>query len=298
MKIINLSSINIDRNFSVDHIVRPGETIDSSNFDQSIGGKGLNQSIALARISDKVFHTGMINKDDSFIIDYLLKNKVNVDYIKKVSVPTGSAFIQIDKNGENSIILFHGANYKITKTYVDQVLRGFSQGDVIVLQNEISNLSYIIDQARKRGLFIVLNPSPINQGILDLDFNKIDLLLMNQTEACDISGIEEIDSITKYFRSTYKYLRCIISLGKAGAIYFDKKREIFQEAFKVNALDTTGAGDCFAGYFVGLLSKGETVEKSLEYAAAAGGLAVMKKGASASIPTYKEVEKFIKGTSN
>lgn len=294
MKILNFGSINIDNFFSVDHIVRPGETIDSNFYEEKIGGKGLNQSIALAKVLNNVFHAGKVNSKDSFIIDYFKENNVNTDYIRKTDVLTGSAFIQLDKVGENSIVLNHGANFDIDKKYINRVLSDFQENDILLLQNEINNIEYLIDLAFEKNMFIILNPSPINEDLLKIDFNKINMLIMNQREAEDISGEKNKDEIIDKLKKSYKNLKVVITFGKNGSLYFDEKTTFSQKAYKVNVIDTTGAGDTFTGYFVGLLAKSYDIKECLKYASSASALAVGVKGASNSIPEFSDVKNFLK----
>lgn len=294
MKILNFGSINIDEVFSVDHIVRPGETIDSNLFEEKIGGKGLNQSISLAKVTDEVYHAGKLNKKDSYIIDYFENNKVRTNYIRETDSSTGHAFIQLDKNGENSIVLYHGANFEIDKNFIDEVLENFSKGDIILLQNEISNLSYIIEKAYEKEMFIVLNPSPINDDLLKIDLNKINMIIMNETEAKDITGKKDLKDIIAKLKKDYQDLKVIITLGKEGSLYFEQKQDYDQKAYMVKAVDSTGAGDTFTGYFVGLMAKGIPIKESLNYASAASAMACKVKGASNSIPDFDQVKKFVK----
>lgn len=293
MKILNFGSINIDKIFSVDHIVRPGETIDSKLYEEKIGGKGLNQSIALAKVSEEVYHAGKLNTKDDFILDYLEDNRVNTKYIRKTEIFTGSAFIQLDKSGENSIVLSHGANYDMDTDFIDEVLADFGKDDILLLQNEINNLEYIIDEAHKKEMFIVLNPSPINEDLLKIDLNKINMLIMNETEAKDISGENDDIKIIDKLKFTYGNLKTIITLGQKGSIYFDENKNVSQDAYKVEVVDTTGAGDTFTGYFVGLMAKGYDVEECLNYACLASALAVKVKGASNSIPEFDKVKSYL-----
>lgn len=293
MKILNFGSINIDKIFSVDHIVRPGETIDSKLYEEKIGGKGLNQSIALAKVSEEVYHAGKLNTKDDFILDYLEDNRVNTKYIRKTEIFTGSAFIQLDKSGENSIVLSHGANYDMDTDFIDEVLADFKKDDILLLQNEINNLEYIIDEAHKKEMFIVLNPSPINEDLLKIDLNKINMLIMNETEAKDISGENDDIKIIDKLKFTYGNLKTIITLGQKGSIYFDENKNVSQDAYKVEVVDTTGAGDTFTGYFVGLMAKGYDIEECLNYASLASALAVKVKGASNSIPEFDKVKSYL-----
>lgn len=292
MKILNFGSVNIDSYFRVDHIVRPGETISAESVEKKPGGKGLNQSIAISKTCNNLFHAGLYGKDGLFIKELFEDNNIDTSYFKKTSSPTGNAIIQVDKNGENSIFLYKGSNYDIEDDFIENVLSNFSQDDFLVLQNEISNLDKIIDLGHKRKMKIALNPSPIDDLILNLDLNKIDILILNETEAKDISGEETKDDIVEYFKKNYPNLQVVLTLGSDGSIYFDKDQIINQKSYLVDTVDTTGAGDTFMGYFVASIYKEKTIKEALDIASLASALACTKNGASTSIPSLDEVLKF------
>lgn len=293
-KILNFGSLNIDKIYGLDHIVKEGETISASSYDEGMGGKGLNQSIALKRAGADPIHAGFVGEDDGdILLDYMAENEIDF-LVKKVSDKSGHAIIQVDKNAKNSIIVEAGANKNIDKSYIDQVLAEFDEGDYLLLQNEISNLQYIVDMASKKKMKIFLNPSPVDETIKTIDFNKIDSLILNENEAYGLSGCENSDEIIDYFRKNYKDLNLLLTLGKDGGIYSSKDTEIKFSSFKTHAIDTTGAGDTFLGYFLASISKGADLEKSLNIASLAAGLACSKSGAANSIPSLKEVEEYIK----
>lgn len=293
-KILNFGSLNIDKIYGLDHIVKEGETISASSYDEGMGGKGLNQSIALKRAGADPIHAGFVGEDDGdILLDYMAENEIDF-LVKKVSVKSGHAIIQVDKNAKNSIIVEAGANKNIDKSYIDKVLPEFDEGDYLLLQNEISNLQYIVDMASKKKMKIFLNPSPVDETIKTIDFNKIDSLILNETEAYELSGCKNSDEIIDYFRKNYKDLNLLLTLGKDGGIYSSKDTEIKFSSFKTHAIDTTGAGDTFLGYFLASISKGADLEKSLNIASLAAGLACSKSGAANSIPSLKEVEEYIK----
>ena len=137
---------------------------------------------------------------------------------------------------------------------------------------------------------ICLNPSPINELIFDLDLSKLDFLILNETEAKDISKFSDKDEIIKFFRKTYPNLKIILTLGSKGSIYFDKNQIINQKPYKVKAIDTTGAGDTFMGYFVGLYFDGNSIENSLKLASKASAQVCKINGAGISISTLGNIE--------
>lgn len=294
MKILNFGSCNIDYVYSLDHIVNPGETEKTSAMNIFPGGKGLNQSIAVARAGFKIYHAGCIGEDGAMLKTLLSENGVDVSYLKEVDTKNGHAIIQVSSDGENSIFLFAGSNESITHDFIDGVLNDFGAGDVLLLQNEISNVPYIIDTAYRRGMQIIFNPSPINERIAELDFNKLSYIIMNTVEAREISDTKTVDESLQFFKSHYPNLKIVLTLGKKGCVYTDSLNEIYQPAFCVKAVDTTGAGDTFAGYFVAELARGADYADVLKIASAASALAVSREGAAPSIPTKSEVMSALK----
>lgn len=292
MKIINFGSLNIDIFFRVNHIVKPGETISAQSIEKRAGGKGLNQSIALVKNFDKVYHAGSVGSDGAFLKEYLKGEGIDTSFIKESKNPTGNAIIQVDDKGENSIVLYKGANFDNDKEYIAQVLSKFDKDDILVLQNEINNMEYIIDMGYEKQMKLVLNPSPITKEVKKFDLNKIDLLLVNETEAKEITNCQDIDQIIEYFRENYPDLKVVITLGCNGSIFVDKENKICQEAYNVEAVDSTGAGDTFTGFFVAEFYKNNDVKDCLKLATKASALSVTKQGASISIPNIEEVKKF------
>ncbi|MDO5649418.1 MAG: ribokinase [Gallicola sp.] len=291
MKILNMGSLNIDLTYSVSHIVRPGETIESTGLQKLVGGKGLNQSVSLGRVSKEVYHMGFIGEDGDFLKEFLEKNNVNTDLISLSSERSGNAIIQVDSRGENSIILYHGANFEFTKEKIDPVLEDF-KGQALVLQNEINHMDYILKKAKEMGLFVFLNPSPITESLLKTDLSSVDFFILNETEAKDITGAKDLTDIDKKLLQLFPDAKFVMTKGKKGSVYFDSERSFEQKAHKVEALDTTGAGDTFTGYFISKYLEDRDVEKALAYGTAASALSVQNFGAAASIPHLSEVEDF------
>lgn len=291
MRILNFGSCNIDCVYSVDRIVRPGETVAADDLKLYAGGKGLNQSIALSRAKVSVFHAGCIGQDGEMLRELLLSCGVNTDYLITVGKKTGRAIIQVDGTGENSIVLYSGANFAVSRDYVDSVLSDFKSGDFLLLQNEISELAYIIDRAYEIGMKIMLNPSPFQKSLKELDLNKLTYLILNETEAAGFSGMSEPEEFIAWVRKKYPKLCVILTLGDKGSECICGDRRVYRPAFDVKAVDTTAAGDTFTGYFAAGLIGGKTIEKSLEYASAAAALAVTKNGAAPSIPELDAVER-------
>ena len=177
----------------------------------------------------------------------------------------------------------------ISSEQVDRVLGSFSKGDILLLQNEISNLGYIVKKAYRAGMKIILNPSPFNEKIQQIDFNMISYLILNEIEAKEISKCENAQEALTYFREKFPDLKVMLTLGSKGGVYQDGNGQRYCPTFKVNAVDTTGAGDTFTGYFVGGIAKGNSIEKILELASCAAAISVTRKGAAPSIPCVDEV---------
>ncbi|MBE6762384.1 MAG: ribokinase [Ruminococcaceae bacterium] len=292
MKILNFGSLNIDMVYDVEHIVTPGETISSLNMQLFPGGKGLNQSLAVRRAGGEIYHAGCIGDDGKMLSNLLLDNGVNLKHLKTIPQKTGHAVIQVEKSGENSILLFAGANHQVTTDFIDEVLSDFSKDDVLVLQNEISNLPYIVKTAAQKGMKIFLNPSPINEVINEIDFNDIYCLVLNEIEAECISKMN-IANFKEWVNENYPNLKVMLTLGKNGCRFIDGEKITEHPIFNVDVVDTTAAGDTFTGYFVVGFCREEPIEKVLRFASAASALAVSKKGAASSIPSLSEVAEFL-----
>lgn len=290
MKILNFGSLNIDKVYAVEEIVKGGETIDSVSFSESVGGKGLNQSIAVAKAGGNIMHAGCVGKDGEILLQALKDNNVNTSLIKTVETASGQAIIQVDKHGQNCIILFHGANYEVDKAYIDEAMQDFAQGDILILQNEISNIDYIIEVAKAKQMKIYLNPSPINENLNKYNMQAIDGIFVNEHEGTYLADKEKLEDILDSLASKYPELEIILTFGDKGAYYRHKDINIFQPAYKVDAVDTTAAGDTFTGYFIALRQQGKSIEESLQKASKASSITVSRKGASISIPKIAEVD--------
>lgn len=289
MKILNFGSLNIDKVYEVEDFVKPGETISSKDMQIFAGGKGLNQSIAVANAGSNIYHAGMIGKEGLFLKDILDEKNVDTSLLKVIESETGHAIIQVNKDGQNCILLFSGANHKIDENYVNLVLDKFEAGDIIILQNEISCLEYIIDQAFKKQMRIALNPSPIDESLAKLDLNKVEWIILNEIEGSIISGRENHDEIVFELLKRFSNLKIVLTLGEKGSIYRDGEKSYSQNIYKTNVVDTTAAGDTFMGYFISSISKNRSIEDALEIASMAASISVSKKGAANSIPYEQEV---------
>ena len=284
MKILNFGSINKDFFYSVNDFVKPGETISSIRYNIKIGGKGLNQSVGISKAGQNIYHAGIINKDDTFILDKLNKWNINCENILLSNNPTGHAIIQVDKKGENSIIIHGGANHDVNIKFIKSVLSKFDSGDILVIQNEINNIKEIIDRAHHKKMKIIFNPAPFNNEILSYDLNKISTLILNQTEGEALSKEKNPDGILKVLNSKFNNTEIILTLGEKGSLYSFKDELLKIKAHKLDTVDTTGAGDTFIGYYVAGIASKMNTKDNLNRASEAAALATTKLGGAESIP--------------
>ena len=291
MKVLNFGSLNIDYVYGVDHFVRAGETISSNGLQLFCGGKGLNQSVAFARSGAETYHAGAVGKDGGMLLDMLKSAGTNTDFVRvREDAASGHAIIQVSKSGENCILLHGGANQTMDDAFVDEVLASFGAGDLLMLQNEINDLDYIIRAAKARGMFTVLNPSPFDEKIPALDLSLLDAIIVNETEGEGLSGKTEPEEILAELLARYPDMKIVLTLGKQGARYADAKTRAACDIIKTNVKDTTAAGDTFTGYFFSALMRGEAPDKALKIATAASAITVSRMGAAPSIPTMDEVK--------
>ena len=289
MRVLNIGSLNIDYVYSVDHIILPGETESTGSRDIFLGGKGMNQSCALAKAGVEVYHGGMIGQDGTMFLDACKEYGVHDEFIRIVDGPSGHTIIQIDKNAQNSILLFGGANQKMTTEFIDEVLSHFGSDDILLLQNEVNLLHYIVDKAFEKGMQIALNPSPFNEKLEAVDMKKISIFLLNEVEGFQLTGHTETEAILAELRRLFPHARILLTLGKDGAVYADETQTLFQPIFPVKAVDTTAAGDTFTGYFLAGLTQGLPMAEVLRISAKASSIAVSRPGAVPSIPYRSEV---------
>lgn len=305
-KILSFGSLNIDYVYSVDHFVQKGETLASGALEIFSGGKGLNQSVALGRAGAEVFHAGAVGPDGQFLLDLLQEAGVDTHLVKRLeSVRTGNAIIQRDPEGNNCILLYGGANQAITREQVKESLEGFGAGDYIVLQNEINQMPFLMEQAHAKEMHIVLNPSPMNSRIFEMPLGCVDYLILNEVEAAQILeadtpalgdekaalGDEKAgEAMAELLKKKFPRSRIVLTLGENGSVYCGEETRIRQPAYAVRAVDTTAAGDTFTGYFIAGISRGMSAEEALDTASRAAAIAVTKPGAAPSIPAWEQVQ--------
>ncbi len=291
MAFLVMGSLNYDDNYFLDHIVMPGETIASRTMESACGGKGFNQAVALAKAGAEVYLAGLVGEaDGERICQEARENGIKDTFLRKKEGYTGKAIIQIDQTGQNSIVLFGGANRQWTLEYVDKVLEHFQAEDILILQNEINVTAEIITKAWEKGMKIVLNPSPFEEKILNWPLEKVSLFLLNEVEGGQMTGEKEPEKVLKRLQAKYPNAAFVLTYGEKGAWYVGNGETAYCPAKKVKVIDTTAAGDTFTGYFLSARGRGYGVEESLKKATAAAGEAVTRKGAAVSIPCWKELE--------
>lgn len=294
MKAVCFGSLNIDHTYRVEHFVGKGETISSSQLQDFPGGKGLNQAVALSKAGVNTVHAGIVGRDGKSLIDTLANANVDISMIKiDNEIPTGHAIIQIDDTGDNCILLYGGANQTITKDYVDSVIQRMKKGDYLILQNEINCVPYIVNAAKEKGIYVIFNPSPMDEKVFKVDLDKIDLFILNEVEAAQILGTDydSYDEMINALTAKFPKSEVMLTLGSEGSVYRFKDTVIRQEVIKTKVVDTTAAGDTFLGYFVAGKINGMNIKENMERASMAASIAISKKGASVSIPELSEVTK-------
>ncbi|HBM91002.1 MAG TPA: ribokinase [Rhodospirillaceae bacterium] len=294
-KIYIIGSINLDLFFDLDRFPESGETLLSNNLRTSLGGKGLNQAVAAARTGGNVSFIGSAGKDDGWsqLSELFTAEKIDFSRITQSKQPTGTAIIALNKKAENMIIIAAGANDTVS---ADQLTGAdIQEGDVFVSQLEIPQKTILesFKRAKSKKARTLLNAAPM-QGILPDLLACTDILIVNEIEFAALVGCEETQDKTlikaqaKAFKKPEQSL--VITLGKEGLIALHKT-DIFQlEAHPVEALDTTGAGDCFVGTFASMLSKDMAFDEALIGANKAASLSVAKYGSSDSMPYLSEID--------
>lgn len=290
MKICSFGSLNLDHIYRVEEIVRPAETIGSFGTQNVCGGKGLNQSVAMARAGAKVWHAGNVGTDEAgAVLEAALKaENIDTSLLGKLPVPSGHAIIQINQHGENAIIVFGGANQQVTQEQIDAVFANFEPGDLLVLQNEVNCLPEIIRCAHARGMKIALNPSPITAALAEVPVELCDILFVNEIEAGQFCNAEKatLEQLSERFPNAM----LVYTMGSHGAAVYAGGETYHQDAVRVKAVDTTGAGDTFTGYFLAAICEGMEIPEALKLATKAAAISVTRPGASVSVPTRAEVE--------
>lgn len=290
MKIVNYGSMNIDNVYTVDHMARPGETLLATKRSVFCGGKGLNQSIAIAKAGGQVYHAGILGEDGDMLLDALVQNGVNTGYIRRAQGPSSHTVIQVDRTGQNSIIVFGGESMRPTEADIDHILEGFGPDDAVIMQNELYHSPLMMKKAAEKGMCVIFNPSPVNAELAEYPLESVTWFLLNEIEGEALTAQKEPERILDSLEAKYPSASVVLTLGDKGAYCRHGGRTFFQPAFAVKAVDTTAAGDTFTGYFVSGLAAGKPLEQVMRRAARASSIAVGRMGAADSIPLACEVD--------
>lgn len=282
-------ALNIDIVYQVPHIILPGETITSSGRETHCGGKGLNQAVALARAGIPTFMAGSIGSDGQQLVEFLVDAGVDMSNVVVSSEPSGHALIQVDPNAANCIILHPGANRAITPQAVSQTLAGFGAGDFLIVQNETNLIDRIVAEGAERGMIVAYNPSPFDADALRVDLALVDYLFVNEVEAVGLADRSTAAEALEELVARFPHTSIVMTLGSQGAVYAHGPERCRVDATRVQAVDTTAAGDTFTGFFLASVMRGSSPQRALEIARDAAGLAVSRAGAATSIPTWDEV---------
>lgn len=289
MLIVNVGSLNVDRVFRVDHIARPGETIAARSIALFAGGKGANQSVALARAEAKVMHVGRVGADGRWLVDALAREGVDTRHIATGGALTGEAVIQVDDAGENAIVVSGGANQQLTCDDIANALESTPADAWLLVQNETSGVADAIRLAHQRGMRVAVNPAPLDDRVREYPLELAHLICVNRTEGAALSGEESPAAIMAALANRLPECEIVLTLGPTGAWYRSEGGELHEPAPLVDVVDTTAAGDTFLGYFLAGRAAGMDRRECLHRACRAAAICVTRPGAVGSIPSAEEV---------
>lgn len=286
--IYNLGSINIDHFYRVPHLLAPGETLAATGYSVGLGGKGANQSAAIAKAGARVAHIGAVGSEGAWARDRLAGWGVDVAHLIQMDLASGHAIINVDEAGENNIVLFPGTNRAMPFSLVEGALAGASAGDILILQNETAHQAAAAALGRRRGMQVIYSAAPFSVEAVRAVLKDVTVLVLNALEAEQLGkamglAIEEID-----------VPEILVTRGARGALWLSRAGgRVSVPALKVAAVDTTGAGDTFLGYFAAARDQGLATQAALEWAGAAAALKVTRPGTADAIPTAAEVAAFL-----
>ena len=298
-KVVVLGSLNVDTTLHIDQMPKPGETISARSKTNSAGGKGANQAVAAARSGAITSFIGQVGDDGNgqFMIDALKNDRINTDHVAVDQAHgTGSAVILLDSQGQNSIMVYGGANQAMETGMLAKSEYLIESADILISEFETpQEVTYeAFKLAKKHGVTTILNPAPASK-IIDGLLEVTDLIVPNETESATLTGIEVNDTASmdanadKFAQMGIAHL--IITVGDRGAYYHTPSDSGFVPAFKVQAKDTTAAGDTFIGAFSSKVNQDlSNIEEALVYAQQASSITVQRLGALPSIPTAAEIE--------
>jgi ribokinase len=282
----NLGSINVDNFYQLPHLPDVGETLAATSFRQGLGGKGANMSVAAARAAGRVAHIGAVGPDGIWARDRLLEYGVDTQHIAVTKTVTGHANINVDAEGENNITLLPGANNEITEQMIGAALTEASPGNWSLMQNETNGQIYAAETARTLGLKVAYAAAPFDAGKVAAVLDTLDLLVLNAVEAAQLKEATGSDL------SDLPVADIVVTLGGDGCKWISNKANAAETyaAYKVDAVDTTGAGDTFTGYLVASLDRGLPMPEAIDLAMRAGALMVTRHGTADVIPDLKDIQ--------
>ncbi len=291
-KILSFGSLNYDHVYQTEHFVQPKETLAAAAYRRGFGGKGLNQSIAMRKAGLCVYHAGRVGADGQPFVDYLTQNGVRTDdLLKDEAAVTGHAIIEVCR-GENRILLHGGANRRIDKAQIDRTLAAFEAGDWLVIQNEISNIPYLIEAAKKQGLKVFFNAAPVADEVLFYPLELVDVLCVNEVEGAFLAqttAVKEFAELAESLHKKYKNAEILLTVGAEGSYCVNRSGSFFVPSVKVNAVDTTAAGDTYSGFWLAEKIRSNDPYAAMLYATRAASITVLRPGAAESIPTAEEL---------
>lgn len=303
--IVVIGSSNVDLLMKMDHLPEKGETVTDAEFFQVYGGKGANQAVAAARAGGHVAFVNCVG-EDAYTPQMLRNYKndgIDISFVfHEKGVSSGHALVMIGDAGNNYLSVAPGANYLLTPQKIDEAMPVIKEAAMIVMQYEIpeATIKYVVDIANRLGIPVMFNFAPARG--FDLSYiPKMDILVLNEVEAAfaaqmPVGNEQEAEKAAKKLvdRGVEKV---IITLGSQGAFVMTKNEKVQVPAYKVNAVDTTAAGDTFCGALAVALVEGKSLRESLQFASAAAAISVTRMGAQPSAPTRKEIEEFLNGRS-
>jgi ribokinase len=280
----NLGSINIDNFYEVSHLPVPGETLAAASFGFGLGGKGANMSVAAARAGARVSHIGAVGPEGRWTRDRLMEYGVDTPHIAQIDAPTGHANIVVDQNGENSIVLFQGANVDLTEAIIGAALIEASPRDFLLMQNETNGQEYAATTAQSLGLRVAYAAAPFEASAIERLLGQIDLLVLNEIE------VTQLEAATGMTVDALGVPDVVVTLGANGCKWITHDGQKNFDAYPAEAVDTTGAGDTFTGYLVAGLDRGMDMGAAIDLALKAGALMVTRRGTADVIPDLKEIQ--------
>lgn len=292
-RIITLGSLNLDFTYQLPKPLEVGETLSSLSYRCGAGGKGANQSIAAARAGAEVYHAGRIGHDGALLRRTLADSGVKLDFLEEVETPTGHAVVLINDAGDNSIVLYGGANRTIDESFIDRVTSAANPGDILLLQNEVTCISHAMEAGRKAGMRVAFNFAPFDPKLApELPLSLCDFLFLNRIEAGGIAGKSDVEEILETLSRRFPETELVLTLGPEGAVALTPAGERFHaDSPRVEVVETTAAGDTFIGYYLAAVLDGFDTGRALERACRAAALCCSRAGAAESIPTRAELDR-------